>query len=210
MSASPRSLPVAVAVILALLSPGCSDDAPAAGPSIANSSTQPPPPSGTATSTAAATSTTVSAVPTMPILGLALDPPTDIPRCGPTDLDPLPGGGSLFFVRLGNRRGIRCGLAGFAGLEGRRSDGTWATIPTVPLNQPVTNGPPWTGSFSTSLVAVLGFRETACATSATRTSYEDARLVLPDGAGTVVLSIAFDVSACPVQVMPFSADSQDR
>jgi hypothetical protein len=115
-------------------------------------------------------------------------------------------------LRFFNRSGGSCGLAGYPVVSGRTPSGAWVEVPTMPLDLAPTNGPPWTGVFSVELTAVVSLRaepNSQCGPNPRRAGYEALRLTLPGGAGDIDIDLAFTFDGCPLQITPFSADSQD-
>jgi hypothetical protein len=144
--------------------------------------------------------------------GPALEVPPGTTLCRASDLEVAPGS-SLLLIRLFNRSGTSCGLAGYVSVYGR-VDGQWSLLESVPLGTTVTNGPRWTGVFDPNLTAVISVDPTPafdCVATSARSHYTGLRLALPRGAGTIDIdTIQFDVSNCPLSVSPVEADSQDN
>ncbi|MDQ1475299.1 MAG: hypothetical protein QOE62_528 [Actinomycetota bacterium] len=144
--------------------------------------------------------------------GPALEVPPGTRLCRASDLEVAPGS-SLLLIRLLNRGGTSCGLAGYVSVYGR-VDGQWSLLESVPLGTTVTNGPRWTGVFDPNLTAVISVDPTPafdCVATSARSHYTGLRLALPRGAGTIDIdTIQFDVSNCPLSVSPVEADSQDN
>ena len=143
--------------------------------------------------------------------GPALEVPPGTTLCRASDLEVAPGS-SLLLIRLFNRSGTSCGLAGYVSVYGR-VDGQWSLVESVPLGTSVTNGPRWTGVFDPNLTVVISVDPTPafdCVATSARSHYTGLRLALPRNAGTIDIdTIAFDVTNCPVSVSPVEADSQD-
>ena len=156
----------------------------------------------------ASTTTDAAAGPFAP----TLEVPAGVALCAASDLEFHPGAG-LGLLRFFNRRGQACGLAGYPTLSGRTPSGGWDPIPATPLLVAPTNGPRWTGIFEIGLVAVISIRdapESTCIPRQQTTRYPAIRLTLPNRAGNLDIETPLDYSACPLQITPFTADSQDR
>jgi hypothetical protein len=142
----------------------------------------------------------------------ALEVPAGTTLCQSGELEVAPGP-SLSLIRLFNRSGRACGLAGYVSVYGLVG-GQWSRVESVPLGTSVTNGPRWTGVFDPNLTAVISVDPAPafdCVATSARSHYTGLRLALPGNAGTIDIdSIAFDVTNCPVSVSPVEADSQDN
>lgn len=140
----------------------------------------------------------------------ALVIPAGVIACRASELEFAPGAG-LSLLRFFNRSGRSCGLAGYVTVFGRVATGQWQQVRTTPLDIAAVTAPRWTGVFEPSLTAVVSIRPTpACVATSAPTHYVALRLALPRDAGTIDIdSIQFDAGDCPLQVTPFSGDSQD-
>jgi hypothetical protein len=159
------------------------------------------------------TSAPTSEPPTRDPNAPALDIPAGVIPCRASDLEFAPGAG-LSLLRFFNRSGRSCGLAGYVTVLGRVVTGQWQLVRTVPLDIAAVTAPRWTGEFEPSLTAVVSIRRAPaaeCVDASAATHYNALRLALPGNAGTIDIdSIQFDAGDCPLQVTPFSGDSQDN
>lgn len=143
----------------------------------------------------------------------ALDIPAGVVACRASDLEFAPGAG-LALLRFFNRSGRSCGLAGYVTVFGRVAAGQWRPVRTTHLDAAAVSAPRWTGVFEPSLTAVVSILPTPtaeCEATSAPTHYTALRLALPRDAGTIDIdTIQFDAGDCPLQVTPFSGDSQDN
>lgn len=146
-----------------------------------------------------------------PILTL----PAGVPACTAADVQLL--NTQLDFLRFGHRPpGRPCGLLDQPGIEGRDPTGAWVPVPVQYVDSPsYTDGPPWTGTFTTVTAAVLGIyvepidrQLGGCRTGATATRHFDAvRLVLAASPQRMDLpGVSLDVGPCRPSVRLWSYD----
>ena len=145
--------------------------------------------------------------------GPALEVPTGTTLCRAGELEVAPNP-TLQLIRLFNRSGRPCGLAGFVSVYGRIGAGPWQAVKSVPFGTTVTNGPRWTGVFDPNLTAVISIGPAPaaeCVASSAPTHFTGLRLALPRDAGSIDIdTIQFEVTNCPLEVSPVEADSQDN
>jgi hypothetical protein len=145
--------------------------------------------------------------------GPALEVPTGTALCQADELEVAPNP-ALQLIRLFNRSGRSCGLAGFVSVYGRIAAGPWRAVKSVPFGTRVTNGPRWTGVFDPNLTAVISIEPApaaGCVARSAPTHFTGLRLTLPRDAGTIDIdTIQFEVTNCPLAVSPVEADSQDN
>ena len=143
----------------------------------------------------------------------ALEVPTGTTLCRAAELEVAPNP-TLALIRLFNRSGRPCGLAGFVSVYGRVAAGPWRAVKSVPLGTTVTNGPRWTGVFEPNLTAVISIEPVPaadCVANSAPTHFTGLRLALPHDVGTIDIdTIQFEVTNYPLAVSPVEADSQDN
>lgn len=109
------------------------------------------------------------------------------------------------FVRIVNR-GEPCGLLGAPVVELHDADGSWFLPASAVVDDGVTNGPAWTGTFTSDVFAALSV---ARAAGASDVRVDALRILLPFDGGNLERA-GFDVLlGDQVLITPIEADSTD-